>query len=47
MNERNLDWEEWFALDQEQWWAQHKQEEEARRQLELPLEDTRADIFLA
>ena len=33
MNERDLEWEEWFALDQEQWWAQHKQEEDERRWL--------------
>lgn len=50
MSSRDLDWEYWIVQDQEQWWAQYKQEEEARLeaegawvQLELPLEDTRTD----
>ena len=47
MNERDLEWEEWFALDQEQWWAQHKQEEEARRQLKQSHKEERGDNFLA
>ena len=33
MKGRDLEWEEWFAQDQEQWWAQHKQEEDERRWL--------------
>lgn len=45
---------EWFMQDQAMWWEDFKQQEEAMRmaqegewvQLELPLEDTRTDIFL-